>query len=212
MAKRRSKIRSLLHGIFVLALLLLIGAATVGILSLLTETNEQIDEKLYFPKDEAHPEQLKYADLVESASREFGVEEAVIYAVIYCESNFKADAVSSVGARGLMQMMPATFREMQGYLGETYDDDALFEPQVSIRYGTYYLSRMYDRFGDWEIAFAAYNAGPTAVSKWLKDDKYSKDGKLVQIPYPETENYVKKVTGMVEKYKEYYPTEVQNDT
>ena len=105
--------------------------------------------------------------------------------------------------------MPSTFLELQGYLSETYDDDALFEPQISIRYGTFYLSRMYDRFGDWELAFAAYNAGPTTVSRWLKDEAYSKDGKLVHIPYEETENYVKKVTDTVEKYKEYYPMEVQ---
>lgn len=212
MAKRKSKFRRFLSGLFVFLLLLLAGVAIIGALSMLSETNDQIDESLYFPKDKAHPDQLQYADLVESASKEFGVEEAVIYAVIWCESNFKADAVSSVGARGLMQMMPATFAEMQGYLKETHEDDALFDPVVSIRYGTYYLSRMYDRFGDWELAFAAYNAGPTAVSKWLKDEKYSKDGKLIQIPYPETEAYVKKVMGMVEKYKKYYPMEVQNDT
>ena len=200
MAKRKSAT----NWLFGVGLILLAAVALTLILSLIHNTVEWIDEEQYFPKDEEHPERLRYADWVEAASKEFGV--------IWCESNFDPDAVSSVGARGLMQMMPATFEEMQGYLGETYDADALFEPQISIRYGTYYLARMYDRFGDWEIAFAAYNAGPTAVSKWLKDDAHSKDGKLVNIPYPETENYVKKVAGMVEKYKEYYPMEVQNDT
>lgn len=198
--------------VLVTLLVLAIGIVFMGAIALLHETVEWIDEARYFPKDKEHPEQLKYAEWVESASKEFGVEEAVIYAVIYCESDFDPRAVSSVGARGLMQMMPATFKELQGHLDETYDDDALFEPQISIRYGTFYLSRMYDRFGDWSIAFAAYNAGPTVVSKWLKDDAYSKDGKLVNIPYEETDNYVKKVTDMVEKYKEYYPMEVQNDT
>ncbi|MGM9647681.1 MAG: lytic transglycosylase domain-containing protein [Eubacteriales bacterium] len=212
MAKRRSTAHSVINWLFGAGLILLVAVTLTLLLSRIHNTVEWIDESRYFPKDEEHPEKLKYADYVEAASKEFGVEVSVIYAVIYCESNFDADAVSSVGARGLMQMMPATFAEMQGYLGETYDADALFEPQISIRYGTYYLSRMYDRFGDWEVAFAAYNAGPTAVSKWLKDENYCKDGKLVHIPYPETENYVKKVAGMVEKYKEYYQVEEQNDT
>lgn len=208
MTKHKSK----LNWFFVLIMLLAIAVTLAGALSLIHGTGDLIDESLYFPKDKEHPEKLVYADYVSAASEEFGVDEAIIYAVIYCESNFRPEAESDAGARGLMQMMPATFEEMQGYLGETYDADALFEPQISIRYGTYYLARMYDRFGDWEIAFAAYNAGPTAVSKWLKNEEYCQDGKLVQIPYPETENYVKKVTGMVEKYKELYPTEVQNDT
>ncbi len=208
----RKTARSAKKGMLTAAVIVVVLLALIGAMSLLHEVLDQIDEGIYFRKDEEEPLKLQYADLVEAASKEFGVEEAVIYAVIYCESNFDADAVSTVGARGLMQMMPATFAEMQGYLGETYDADALFEPQISIRYGTYYLSRMYDRFGDWELAFAAYNAGPTAVAQWLKNDEYSQNGKLVNIPYPETEKYVEKVAGMVEKYKEYYPTEVQNDT
>ena len=207
-----TKRRSASGWLFVAGLILLTAVVLTVLLSLLHTTLEWIDESRYFPKDEEHPEKLKYADWVEAASKEFGVEEAVIYAVIWCESGFDEKAVSSVGARGLMQMMPATFEEMQSYLDETYDADALFEPQISIRYGTYYLARMYDRFGDWEIAFAAYDAGPTAVAKWLKDDEYSKDGKLIKIPYSETEKYVERVAGMVEKYKEYYPMEVQNDT
>lgn len=211
MMRWKGKKRGLRRVVFTLLLIVAASVAIVGILHLLHDTGKELDEHLYFPKDEEHPEQLLYADYVRSAAQEFQVEEAVIYAVIYCESNFKADAVSSAGARGLMQMMPATFDEMQGYLGECYDADALFEPQISIRYGTYYLSRLYRYFEDWEIAFAAYNAGPTAVSKWLKNDEYCQDGKLIQIPYSETAHYVKKVTGMVEKYKEYYSTEEQND-
>lgn len=212
MTKRR-RLKKPFPLLFTLTAILLAALATVGILYLIHETGETIDEQIYFPKDAKNPDRLLYADYVESASKEFDVDEAVIYSVIYCESNFRADAVSSAGARGLMQMMPATFEEMQGYLDEVYDEDALFEPQISIRYGTYYLSRLYNRFGNWETAYAAYNAGPTIVSKWLKDEAYSEDGEtLVQIPYSETSHYVKKVCGMVEKYKELYQTEVQNDT
>lgn len=209
--KRRNR-----HGFpwfYTLMVLLLVGIATVGILMGIQETGERIDEKLYFPKDTENPDELLYAEYVRASSAEFAVDESIIYAVIYCESNFQSDAVSSVGAKGLMQMMPPTFEELQGYLKETHDEDALFDPEISIRYGTYYLSRLYQRFGNWETAFAAYNAGPTIVSKWLKDETYSQDGKtLAQIPYSETTHYVKKVCGMVEKYNELYQTEVQNDT
>ncbi len=212
MTKRKSMARTVFNWLFALGLVLTVVLVMWGIGSLIHEMSELVDEKIYFPKDEEDPDRMLFADEVEAASKEFGVEEAIIYAVIWCESKFDETVVSSAGARGLMQMMPATFEEMQRYLGDVYDADALFEPQINIRYGTYYLSRMYDRFGDWEIAFAAYNAGPTTVSKWLQDDAYCKDGKLVKIPYPETEKYVEKVSGMVEKYKEIYPMEVQNDT
>ena len=212
MAKQNKKYRKLINWMYVLALLFVIGIALAAILSLVHQTGEYIDEELYFPKDKDDPDKLMYADYVTAASKEFGVEEALIYAVIYCESDFDPEAVSSVGAMGLMQMMPATFEEMQRYLGEKYDTDALFEAQISIRYGTYYLSRMYERFGDWEIALAAYNAGPTTVSKWLQNEDYCQDGKLIHIPYSETDKYVTKVMGMVEKYKDMYETETEEKT
>ena len=212
MAKRkRTKKRHLRR--MPLLLIILCGLIVVGALWGIFKAGEQIDEQLYFPKDKNNPDRLQYQQYVNAAGEEFGVDASVIYAVIYCESNFEADATSSAGAKGLMQMMPATFQEMQGYLKETHEEDELFDPAINIRYGTYYLSRLYKRFGNWETAFAAYNAGPTVVSKWLKDEAYSTDGKtLSHIPYSETSHYVKKVSGMVEKYNEYYQTEVQNDT
>ena len=201
--------------------ILLCSIAIALILRGISQIGSLIDEYLYFPQDETEdaqepdnsddePEELLYQEYVSAASEEFDVPESVIFAVIYCESNFDADALSPVGAKGLMQMMPATFEEMQGYLKETHTEEELFDPEISIRYGTYYLSRMYKHFGNWETAFAAYNAGPTIVSKWLKDTAYSTDGKtLSHIPYSETSHYVKKVSGMVEKYNEYSQTEVQ---
>ena len=113
-----------------------------AILSLIHQTGDAIDEELYFPEDKDNPDQLEYADYVASAAKEFGVDEAIIYAIIYCESKFDPEVVSSVGARGLMQIMPATFEEIQEELGEKYDVDALFEPQINIRYGTYYLTAL----------------------------------------------------------------------
>lgn len=210
---RRKRTKQRFPWLFTWVVILICSVITVGMLWGIPETGKRIDEQLYFPKDEEHPEDLMYQQYVDAAADEFEVDPAIIYAVIYCESNFDADAVSSAGALGLMQMMPATFEEMQFYLKETRSEEELFDPQINIRYGAYYLSRLYKRFENWETAFAAYNAGPTIVSKWLKDDEYSSDGKtLSHIPYSETSHYVKKVNGMVEKYNVYYQTEVQNDT
>lgn len=204
--------KSKLNLILFFVLILLVLAAIMLAIGILGDTNDYLEEKLYFPKDKEDPESLLYEDIVSSAAEEFEIDAAIIYAVIYCESNFNPNAESSAGALGLMQMMPATFEEMQGYLDEVHETEALFEPEVSIRYGTYYLSRLYRTFGDWETVFAAYNAGPTRVREWLSDEQYSADGKLVHIPYSETAHYVEKVKGMVEKYNELYQTEVQNDT
>lgn len=209
MAKQNKKYRSLLNWLYVFALLFLVGLSMTAILSMVHQTGDVIDEEIYFPKDKENPDQLMYADYVASAAEEFKVDESLIFAVISCESSFDPEVVSSVGAMGLMQIMPATFEEIQRDLGEKYDVDALFEPQVNIRCGTYYLSKLYKRFGDWEIAIAAYNAGPTTVSKWLQNEEYCQDGKLIHIPYSETDKYVTKVLGRVEKYKDLYKTETE---
>ena len=88
----------------------------------------------------------------------------------------------------------------------------LYDPETNIKYGTYYLSRLYNRFGDWDTALAAYNGGEGNVSEWLKDKKYSDDGiklKTDKIPdeFSETKNYVKKVNKALKKYKELYNSE-----
>ncbi len=141
---------------------------------------------------------FKYEEYVERYSIEYSVPQEIIYAVIKCESNFVPDAVSSKGAIGLMQMMPDTYDWLCTKLGE--NPDSLYNPEISIKYGTYYLSYLYDRFGIWENCYAAYNAGETTVSEWLKNDEYSEDGRLKNIPYNETEKYVKKVTDAVKAY------------
>ena len=120
MANQNRKYRSLLNWLYVFALLLIIGLSMAAILSLIHQTGDAIDEELYFPEDKDNPDQLEYADYVASAAKEFGVDEAIIYAIIYCESKFDPEVVSSVGARGLMQIMPATFEEIQEELGEKY--------------------------------------------------------------------------------------------
>ena len=147
---------------------------------------------------------LEYKDEIEKASEEFDVPIERICAVIYVESRFDPSVTSSVGARGLMQIMPETFADVQKALKTDYTDDDLYDPAVNIRAGTYYLSYLYKILGDWELVHAAYNAGIGNVWSWLDDDRYSKDGRLTDIPFSETKNYLKKVAIAKEKYKELY--------
>jgi soluble lytic murein transglycosylase len=153
-----------------------------------------------------HPQD--FSMYISQYSAEYNVPESVIYAVIKVESDFDARAKSSVGARGLMQMMPKTFEWLTGeeHLGEHLDTSELYDPEVSIRYGTYYLNYLYKKFNyNWDTALAAYNGGEGNVRKWLDDPRYSNDGvTLYDIPYDETKSYVKKVNKEIDTYKKLY--------
>ena len=150
----------------------------------------------------AHP--LMYEEIVEKYAHEYGVPKEIIYSVINTESNFKSDAVSPRGAVGLMQIMPDTFEWISGKMGEITSDGLLYDPYTNIKYGTFYLRYLFDRFNSWDIAFAAYNAGPTRISSWLDNPEYIKDNKVVYIPIEETRNYLKRVNKNIENYKKLY--------
>lgn len=154
---------------------------------------------------------LKYSELVEKYSAEYNLDEAFVYAVIETESGFNKDAVSEVGARGLMQIMPDTFKWLKSKTGEKLPDDALFEPEVSIRYGCFLLRYLLDEFENEKTALAAYHAGVGRVKKWLRDPEYSDDGKTVaRIPYETTKNYTEKVMKTYHRYIKLYDlTEAQ---
>ena len=160
-----------------------------------------------------YPKPKEYAPFVEKYSAEYGVPEDMIYAVIKTESSFDSSAVSNKGAVGLMQMLPETFEWLtKDILRDHLGAGMLYDPETNIKYGTYYLSRLYNRFGDWDTALAAYNGGEGNVSEWLADSRYSTDGqKLIidNIPkeFNETKNYVKKVNKALEKYKTLYTEE-----
>ena len=136
------------------------------------------------------------------AAETFGVPPALILAVIRTESDFDPNAVSRAGAIGYMQLLPETFMYLRDERGDPLPDDAVKIPAVNIRYGAYYLSRLYGNFGDWPTALAAYNAGEGRVLSWLGDPTLTENGRLTRIPYPETERYVTKVLRAYEKYKD----------
>lgn len=148
----------------------------------------------------------EYADIISVYSEKYDVPEHVIYAVIKAESGFDYSARSGVGAVGLMQIMPSTFEELTDlHLKEYLEPSSLFDADTNIRYGTYYLSYLYEIYEDWTLVFAAYNAGMGNVNSWLENKDYSTDGKsLKKIPVRETRKYVSRVEKNIEKYDKLY--------
>lgn len=153
-----------------------------------------------------HP--IRYSLYVDYYSEMYGVPQETVYAVILTESRFKVDAISRAGACGLMQLMPKTYALIAFELGRTPDSSMIFDPETNICFGVYLLSRLYSKYGDWDNALAAYNAGETAVDSWLADSRYSNAGRLTHIPYYETAGYVKKVRRAEKSYKKIYGSEI----
>jgi len=133
--------------------------------------------------------------LVEAFSGEYEVDPGLVHAVIECESGGRVGAVSRAGAHGLMQLMPGTAQAIAGELGlpsPTRRD--LFDPEINIRFGTYYLSRMLARFEDVSLALAAYNAGPANVDRWIAENPGAGSAEVVSASaYGETRHYVRRV-------------------
>ena len=171
------------------------------LLGLLTDLIWTLIDKAQHPVD--------YDEIISRYSEEYNVPKDIIFAVIKVESGFDPEAESSAGAMGLMQMIPSTFEWLTGkeHLNENLPVQKLFEPEVSIRYGTYYLAYLYRRFDyNWHTVFAAYNGGEGNVRKWLGNPEYSDgEGNLTDIPFAETRSYVKKVENARATYRELYP-------
>lgn len=151
-----------------------------------------------------YPQPASYVGYVEKYSEKFDVPKEIIWAVIKTESNFDASAVSGKGAVGLMQLTEPTFEEISNLrLKEGLPSGMRYDPETSIRYGTYYLSYLYDRYGDWDTVLAAYNGGLGKVDGWMGED-----GKLalneIPLDYFETISYVIKVNFRAERYKKLY--------
>jgi soluble lytic murein transglycosylase len=147
---------------------------------------------------------LKHEDVIRQQAHEKDVDAALIAAVIYSESKF-SDRTSSAGARGLMQITPEAANEIERRSGgTTFKLKDLSDPEINIRYGTYLLRELLDRYdGDVVAALAAYNAGPANVDKWGGSD-LSVEG----IPFPETRAYVEEVLDKQQAYRDKYPREL----
>lgn len=148
---------------------------------------------------------LEYEDYVEVYAKENNLSPAFVYAVIHCESGFDNEAVSHVGATGLMQIMPDTFSWIAMKLGENTDYSMATDPETAIKYGCYYYSYLSSRYGRVQEVLAAYHAGHGNVDKWLGDERYSSDGETLHtIPFPTTDKYVKRVILTEKIYQKLY--------
>ena len=147
---------------------------------------------------------LRHEDVIRQQAAEKEVDAALIAAVIYSESKF-SDQTSSAGARGLMQITPeaAQFIEQQSG-GTTFKLSDLSDPELNIRYGTFLLGELLDRYdGDEAAALAAYNAGPGNADKWGGASLT-----VEEIPFPETRAYVEEVLEKRDEYRREYASEL----
>jgi soluble lytic murein transglycosylase len=147
---------------------------------------------------------LRHDDVIRQQSREKGVDAALIAAVIYAESKFQ-DRTSSAGARGLMQITPEAAADIERHSGgTTFELGDLADPEINIRYGTFLLAELLERYdGDVVAVLAAYNAGPTNAERWGGSELT-----VEAIPFPETRAYVEDVLEKRSEYREEYPAEL----
>lgn len=174
-----------------------VGAGIVaGVLLGVVGTVDRAIQELTLP--------LRHEDVIRQQSREKDVDASLVAAVIYAESKF-SDRTSSAGARGLMQITPEAANEIERHSGgTTFKLKDLGDPEINIRYGTYLLRELLDRYdGDVVAALAAYNAGPGNVDKWGGSD-LSVEG----IPFPETRAYVEEVLDKQRAYRDKYAREL----
>jgi soluble lytic murein transglycosylase len=139
---------------------------------------------------------LRYRDLVAEQAWQTGLSQDWIFAVLRQESVFAPDVASGAGALGLMQLMPATARQVALNLTPTRagpERVELLEPELNIALGSNYLAWMRDRFGHAALATAAYNAGPERVARWRPEHCMDADLWIISIPYSETRSYVERV-------------------
>jgi soluble lytic murein transglycosylase len=156
---------------------------------------------------------LRHEDIIRQQASEKDLDPALIAAVIYQESKFR-DQTSHAGARGLMQITPATAEFIARDSGGTrFSQEDLAKPQINIAYGSYYLRYLLRRYdGNTELALAAYNAGETNVDKWVRDAGGQKEfDRVDDIPFPETREYVDNVFELRGDYRRHYGDELGLD-
>lgn len=150
----------------------------------------------------------KYSESVEKYAKEYQVDPLLIFAMIKIESNFNENAKSSSDARGLMQLMENTAIEIENKIAKDkkmIPIEALYEPDKNIELGTYYFASLLKQYENVGVALAAYNAGMGRVDDWIEQGIIYKDGSnLENIPYKETNMYVRKVLNTYQIYQDLY--------
>ena len=153
---------------------------------------------------------LHYADEIRTYAHAHGMDPHLIAAVIRVESRFEPRSQSAKGARGLMQIMPETGAWVASQLGlEDFTPDDLYDPDINIRIGTWYLADLRETFaGDVVLMLAAYNGGRTNVRRWLEQHDLAAGDladRLERIPFTETRRFVERVLLAYRMYRLLYP-------
>jgi soluble lytic murein transglycosylase len=178
------------------ALVLVLVAAAAAAVAALVVVRAEPDwyQRLRYP--------LRYEAIVNGHARNYRLDPALLAAVIYTESKFDADAHSGAGAIGLMQLLPDTARGIALRTGgRNFVVDDLYVPELNVRYGSWYLRHLLDRYGDARLALAAYHAGQGNVDRWR--------ARGVGVQFPETRAYVDKVLRLTEVYDDAYADELE---
>ncbi len=150
---------------------------------------------------------IKYEEYVEKYASQNGLDKYMVYAIIKTESNFKADVKSESNAIGLMQLLESTAVERANYIDEkNVTEEELYEPETNIKLGTDYYAYLLNHYaGNNVLALVAYNAGMGNVDTWVKEGVIEADGSDIEnIPYRETNNYVRKILRDYKMYVKLY--------
>lgn len=149
----------------------------------------------------------KYNEYVEKYAKEYNVDPLLIYSIMKAESNFNEKAISTSGAKGLMQLMEATATEIANKVDEPLvETESLLEAEKNIMIGTKYYSELQEQYsGNMLLALAAYNAGIGNVSEWIEQGIIKPDGSDIEnIPFKETNMYVRKIINNYKMYQKLY--------
>jgi soluble lytic murein transglycosylase len=148
---------------------------------------------------------IAYWDSIQKNAAENGLDPFVVAALTAQESTFVANIRSPAKAVGLLQLEPATARQVARRLNIKYTAKTLTDPEANLRLGTAYLAAKVREFGDLHLVLASYNAGERPVHRWLDErPNVPRDEFIDDIPYPETQNYVRRILGTAEDYRRIY--------
>lgn len=149
----------------------------------------------------------EYSEYVNKYAEMYDIDPLWIYAIIKVESNFNKDAKSNSGAKGLMQLIDSTATEMSKKLEiENFESDMLYDPEINIMLGTMYFDELLTKYNqNYYLAIAAYNGGIGTVDSWIEKGVIDSDGSNIEnIPYKETNVYVRKTINSYYVYKDLY--------
>jgi len=176
-----------------LAMAGLLALVLAGLGIYVVETEPRWYERVRYP--------LRYEEIITGHAANYRLEPQLLAAMIYQESKFEAAARSSSGAVGLMQLLPETGQGIADRTGgNSWRPEDLLNPELNVRYGAWYLRHLLDKYGDEELALAAYNAGQANVDRWRE--------RGVGIQFDETRHYVVRVRKLKQIYARAYPSEL----